>query len=104
MGSAATHGDAHWSAPSIICAVIPDFEALDPDVALILNDQQGTSPVRSEVCAIQNRFLARITPQSHESVSRATGHVEGDPFLINSSAHIHRATGSSGIDGVLDGS
>jgi len=102
VAACAVHTDAHGSASAIICTIISDFEALNSYVAFVLDEEQRAAPFGSEAATIQNGCLAGITPESHISIVRAAGHVDGDPLCVRSSAHIDRTAGGSRIGGMLN--
>jgi len=47
----ARNTDAQWGEPVFRSAEVPDFEALDPDVALVVDNEHAAPAVGSEMLA-----------------------------------------------------
>src|SRR5271155_1264194 len=76
MRSRASDADTHGSETVFGSAVIPDLEALDSDVALVVNQKHGASAAGSEMLTVQNGGLAWIASKSDVSGGCVAGNID----------------------------
>ena len=74
--------DANWRAAPVPGAVIADLQALNPDVALVLDENQTAAALGNQLPAVQNGLLAGIAAEGDESAARVAGHVDRNALLV----------------------